>query len=290
MIRTDPPAGELVPQDTTINLVVSSGPDQVAMPSTVIGETEADARAVLENEPYNFRSSRPTEETRDVAAGLVIRTNPAAQTLVAKGGAGDDLRVERRARRPRCPTSSASPRRRPGRAGRFDVSVMFQDLPFGDGNDGRVIAQSVAGGQRAPEGRRSQLTVGRAAAPPPTTAAPTPRPTTAPPTTAATDDHHHHRRGLIAVAWPVPSFGTVVWVAIGLLIGVVVWKTGIAMLRSLTRPLPPPPPPGEMRKVNVRYRCDVCGVELRLTMAPDEDPPPPKHCLEDMVLVAPVME
>ena len=81
----------------------------------------------------------------------------------------------------------------------------------------------------------------------------------------------------------MPSFGTVVWVAIGLLIGIVVWKTGIGMLRSLTRPLPPPPPPGEMRKVNVRYRCDVCGVELRLTMAPDEDPPPPKHCLEDMV-------
>ena len=66
----------------------------------------------------------------------------------------------------------------------------------------------------------------------------------------------------------VPSLGTVVWVAAGLLIGYVVWKTGIAMLRSLTRPLPPPPPPGEMRKVNMRYRCDVCGVELRLTWRP----------------------
>jgi hypothetical protein len=32
----------------------------------------------------------------------------------------------------------------------------------------------------------------------------------------------------------------------------------------------------------------VCGVELRLTMAPDEDPPPPRHCLEDMDIVAPV--
>jgi hypothetical protein len=25
-------------------------------------------------------------------------------------------------------------------------------------------------------------------------------------------------------------------------------------------------------------------------MAPDEDPPPPKHCLEDMDFVAPVFE
>ena len=88
----------------------------------------------------------------------------------------------------------------------------------------------------------------------------------------------------------MPSLGFVLWVLLGLLVTYVVWKTGIALLRSLTTPLPPPPPPGEMRKVNVRYRCDVCGVELRLTMAPDEDPPPPKHCLEDMIVVAPIME
>jgi hypothetical protein len=88
----------------------------------------------------------------------------------------------------------------------------------------------------------------------------------------------------------VPSFATVLWIAGGLLLAYVVWKTGIAMLRSLTRPLSPPPPPGEMRKVNLRYRCSVCGVELRLTLAPDEDPPPPRHCLEEMVVVAPITD
>jgi hypothetical protein len=88
----------------------------------------------------------------------------------------------------------------------------------------------------------------------------------------------------------MPSLGMVLWVLLGLVVTYVVWKTGIGLLRSFTTPLPPPPPAGEMRKVNVRYRCDVCGVELRLTMAPDEDPPPPKHCLEDMVEVAPIME
>ncbi len=88
----------------------------------------------------------------------------------------------------------------------------------------------------------------------------------------------------------MPAASTVIWVLIGVLIGYVVWKTGIALIRSLSTPLPPPPPPGELRKVNVRYRCDVCGVELRLTMAPDEDPPAPTHCLEAMVIVAPVME
>ena len=88
----------------------------------------------------------------------------------------------------------------------------------------------------------------------------------------------------------MPSFGTVIWVGFGILLGVVLWKTGIGLLRSMTTPLPPPPPPGEMRRINVRYRCSVCGLEIRLTLAPDEDPPPPKHCLEDMTIVAPLYE
>jgi len=81
--------------------------------------------------------------------------------------------------------------------------------------------------------------------------------------------------------------GRILWVLVGGGILVVTWRVGIAMLRSMTSTPPPPPPAGEMRRINVRYRCGVCGVELRMVMAPDEDPPPPRHCLEEMVLVAP---
>ena len=88
----------------------------------------------------------------------------------------------------------------------------------------------------------------------------------------------------------VPSMATVIWVAIGVIGAIVVWKVGIALLRAVTQAPPPPPPPGEMRRINVRYRCQICGVELRMTMAPDEDPPPPRHCLEDMVEIAPLYD
>ena len=88
----------------------------------------------------------------------------------------------------------------------------------------------------------------------------------------------------------MPAFATIIWVGIGVLGGLLLWKTGIGMLRSFTTPLPPPPPAGEMRKLNVKYRCAVCGLEIKLTLAPDEDPPPPRHCLEDMIEVAPVFE
>lgn len=86
------------------------------------------------------------------------------------------------------------------------------------------------------------------------------------------------------------SVGSVIWFAFGLVLMVVLWRIGMAMLKALSAPPAPPPEPGELRKVNVRFRCDVCGVELKMTMAPDDDPTPPRHCLEDMSIVAPVIE
>ena len=65
-------------------------------------------------------------------------------------------------------------------------------------------------------------------------------------------------------------------------------RIGLTMLRGLARPVPEPPPPGELRKVKIMYRCSVCGAEVRMTIAPHEDPEPPRHCLDDMDLGAPV--
>jgi hypothetical protein len=88
----------------------------------------------------------------------------------------------------------------------------------------------------------------------------------------------------------MPAFSTVIWVGAGVVMGLLLWKTGFRMLRSMTTPLPEPPPAGELRKVNVRYRCSVCGLEIKLTLAPDEDPPPPRHCLEEMQIMAPLYD
>lgn len=63
---------------------------------------------------------------------------------------------------------------------------------------------------------------------------------------------------------------------------------GMKMLGGFSAPMAEPPPPGEMRKVKLEYRCDICGSEARMTMAPDEDPPAPRHCLDDMRLITPV--
>jgi hypothetical protein len=78
----------------------------------------------------------------------------------------------------------------------------------------------------------------------------------------------------------------VLWVLGGLLLFLFMWRVGMGLLRSMTTPLPPPPPEGELRRVNVRYRCSLCGVEIKMTMAPEQDPEPPRHCMEDMDLVS----
>ena len=75
---------------------------------------------------------------------------------------------------------------------------------------------------------------------------------------------------------------------IALLIFVVVLGGGVSILRLLGRGQPTPPPAGEMRKVNLRYRCDICGAELRMTLADEEMPEAPRHCQDEMRLVTPV--
>jgi len=78
----------------------------------------------------------------------------------------------------------------------------------------------------------------------------------------------------------------IIWIAGGILLFLFLWRVGTGLLRSMTTPLPPPPPEGELRRINVRYRCSLCGAEVRMTMAAEAAPDPPRHCMEDMDLIA----
>lgn len=75
-------------------------------------------------------------------------------------------------------------------------------------------------------------------------------------------------------------------VAIGAI--AVLMRIGWAMIAGLAQPPQEPPDPGQLRKVKLTYSCSICGAEVRMTVAASEDPEPPRHCLEDMVLLTPV--
>ena len=77
-------------------------------------------------------------------------------------------------------------------------------------------------------------------------------------------------------------------IVIAIFAGWAIIAIGMAMLRGIATPIPEPPPAGELRKVKLNYRCSLCGAEVRMTVAPDEDPDPPRHCQDEMDLVAPI--
>ena len=70
---------------------------------------------------------------------------------------------------------------------------------------------------------------------------------------------------------------------------VAIMRVGMLILGGLAGPHPPPEP-GQVRKVNLRYRCSICLAEVKMVQATEELPMPPRHCQEDMDLVAPTFE
>ena len=78
----------------------------------------------------------------------------------------------------------------------------------------------------------------------------------------------------------------VLQILVAIAVAIVLLRMGLAVLRTLATPLPEPPPVGELRKVKLQYRCSLCGTEVRMTVATDESPDPPRHCMDDMELMA----
>ena len=77
--------------------------------------------------------------------------------------------------------------------------------------------------------------------------------------------------------------------AVALVAFLAIMKGGLAVLRALARPNTPPPE-GQLRRVNLRYRCSICAAEVKMVQAAEEMPAPPRHCQEEMELVAPPFE
>ena len=73
-------------------------------------------------------------------------------------------------------------------------------------------------------------------------------------------------------------------IVVAIVAAVVILRVGMKVLGGFARPVPPPPDPGELRKVRLTYECSICATTVRMTMANDEVPEPPRHCMEDMLL------
>ena len=74
-------------------------------------------------------------------------------------------------------------------------------------------------------------------------------------------------------------------ILIAVVTAAVLLRVGVGVLRALAAPPPAPAPAGELRRVKLLYRCELCGTEVRMTTATEENPDPPRHCMEAMELL-----
>ncbi|HEX4981557.1 MAG TPA: Stk1 family PASTA domain-containing Ser/Thr kinase [Ilumatobacteraceae bacterium] len=183
VIRTEPAGGERVRQDTTIKIVVSGGPQQIAIPASVIGDSVDVATQLLSSEQYGFDVVTESQQDAEIPAGTVIATRPETGTLVARGSTVTLI-----------VSSGPGPVNVPPVIGLTEAvarnslastdlqaSVEYRSLQPGDANDGLVISQSIPSGTSVERGTVVALVVGQATAPVTTTSTTTT--TTLPPET-----------------------------------------------------------------------------------------------------------
>ncbi len=70
-------------------------------------------------------------------------------------------------------------------------------------------------------------------------------------------------------------------IVIAVLIGLVIWRTSMAVIRMLSTP-PPELDPSDVMEVAQDYKCSVCGAELTMRAVNIQEDKAPRHCREEM--------
>ncbi len=166
VISQDPPAGQLVPAATVVDLVVSAGSDALVVPE-VVNHLERDALARLAEAGFTAEQIRVEREpSADVLEGFVIEVDPPAGsslpadgevTLVISEGAVPTIVPDVLDDTPEAARATLEEQ---------GFVVIFGDpveLDFGDENDGKVVEQDPIGGYSAEFGSTVTLRVGMSA-------------------------------------------------------------------------------------------------------------------------------
>src|SRR5829696_4357744 len=158
VIRTSPPGGTNAPFGERVVMIVSSGPEEVEVPS-VVGLTQSSASSALEARGL---SVSVVEEESDKPKGEVLRQNPTGGTRVREGSAVA-LTVSKGRSLESVPDvtgrSSASARATLTAAG-FRVRVVQKDTTKPD-EDGQVLSQRPEAGAERPRGAAITIVVGQ---------------------------------------------------------------------------------------------------------------------------------
>jgi eukaryotic-like serine/threonine-protein kinase len=174
VIEASPPQGSLLQRGQTVTLVVSSGPEEVAVPDVVGKDRDAATESLTS---AGLRPSFSERETADEEPGTVLEQTPRAGEKAAKDSevklvvakAPPDVQVPEVLNQPRQNARDAL------HAAGFRVREREQ--PVTDpAQDGVVVQQSPEAGGTAPKGSRVTIVVGKLSTKPTPTPSPSPTP------------------------------------------------------------------------------------------------------------------
>lgn len=177
-IGTDPEAGTDYERQSTVTLLLSSGPEKIEVPS-VVGRSADEAERQLSDLGLEV-GARKEEESSDEDPGTVLAQSITAGTEVDEGTA-ITLTVAKEPEKVEIPDvvgSSERAARSALRKAGFEPAVRQVDVSS-EADDGKVTGQSPDGGEERSKGARVTLEVGRFEPTAPD-ASPTPSPTPAP--------------------------------------------------------------------------------------------------------------
>ncbi len=158
VIGTQPPGRSQAEQGTAVQLLVSTGPEQVAVPD-VRGKSEEDARSALEQAGFKVTVKRQESDAED--PGTVLSQQPAGGQ--AARGSGVTITVAAEPRQVTVPSvvgrsQNSATKTLSGRGFEVAVEEVTVDTPE---EDGLVSAQAPEGDAKVDRGATVTITVGR---------------------------------------------------------------------------------------------------------------------------------
>jgi serine/threonine-protein kinase len=155
VISTDPEAGSDADEGSTVDLVVSSGPEQVTIPS-LDGYSYDRAKKLLESDQFGLKVKKATQDSNE-PKDSVLNSDPPAGQAVDKGTTVTLIVSKGQVTVPNVVgTDQAAATKTLEDAG-FKVNVV--EDPNAQGPEGQVTAQSVPAGEQRSPGTTIEITV-----------------------------------------------------------------------------------------------------------------------------------
>ncbi|OUZ12517.1 hypothetical protein BHE97_02100 [Aeromicrobium sp. PE09-221] len=153
VIRTEPGEGETVDEGTAVDLVISTGPEQVEVPN--LRDYDADSAEQLLRDA-GFEVERQ-ENDNEATAGTVLNTNPPAGTSLPKGSTVTLIISRGQVSVPNVVGQQRDEAQRTLEDAGFEVSVT--EDANADAPDGQVVSQNPGSGTQLAPGTTITITV-----------------------------------------------------------------------------------------------------------------------------------